>query len=50
MGSDLENCHLVFFHRAIDELEADTVPESYWRKVIESRRARRLPFDSRYPR
>lgn len=50
MGRDLEGCHLQFFHRAIDELLAETVPESYWRKVIESRRARRLPFDPRYPR
>lgn len=38
-GSDLERMPLDRFHTAVDQLRRDTVPESYWRKVIAKRQA-----------
>ena len=36
---DLEHLPLPWFHNAIDRLLAETVPESYWRKVRAKREA-----------
>ena len=34
-AEELERMPLEWFHNAIDQLEAETVPETYWRKVID---------------
>ncbi len=38
-GDDLEGMPLEWFHQAIDQLDAETVPEAYWRKVVARRQA-----------
>ena len=38
-GDDLEGMPLEWFHQAIDQLDAETVPKSYWSKVIARRQA-----------
>jgi hypothetical protein len=38
-GADLERMPLDWFHQAIDQLLRETVPESYWRKVVAKRQA-----------
>ena len=38
-GRDLQRMPLDRFHQAVDQLRRDTVPESYWRKVIAKRQA-----------
>jgi hypothetical protein len=38
-GTDLERMPLDWFHQAIDQLLRETVPESYWRKVVAKRQA-----------
>ncbi len=39
-GRDLERMPLEWFHIAIDQLLAETVPESYWRKVVGRQQAK----------
>lgn len=39
-GRQLEEMDRVFLHRAVDQLERETVAESYWRKVLASRQAK----------
>jgi len=38
-GDALEVMPLDWFHQAIDQLQRETVPESYWRKVVAKRQA-----------
>jgi len=38
-GDDLQAMPLEWFHQAIDQLERETVPQSYWRKVVAKRQA-----------
>ena len=38
-GQQLETMPLDWFHQAIDQLRAETVPEAYWRKVRAKREA-----------
>lgn len=38
-GDDLEGMPLDWFHQAVDQLDRETVPKSYWSKVIARRQA-----------
>ena len=38
-ATDLERMPLDWFHQALDQLAADTVPEAYWRKVVARQQA-----------
>jgi hypothetical protein len=38
-GDDLEGMPLEWFHQAVDQLERETVPKSYYDKVVAKRQA-----------
>lgn len=39
-AEQLERMPLDWFHQAVDQLQRDSVPETYWRKVRVSRQAK----------